>query len=102
MINSCKACGKCCKLFLINLSQKEYRSKEYQTMFQEYGFIDDFSKARKCGANFLAKNIDESCIYLKDNKCSIHQSRPQVCRHFFCTSKSKKFAGMIQIIKSSL
>jgi Fe-S-cluster containining protein len=99
MANSCKSCGVCCSLFLINLSKKEYESGKYKTMFQEFGIIEDFNKAKNCGASFLAKKSDNSCVYLTDKKCSIHADRPKVCRNFFCDSKKKKFVGMIEIIK---
>jgi Fe-S-cluster containining protein len=95
----CNMCGDCCRVFLINLTESEYRSGTYQTIFQEYGFIDDFEKVTEIGANFLAKNLDESCIYLKDNKCSIHTTRPQVCRPFCCDSTDFQFKGMIDEIK---
>ena len=68
-------------------------------MFQEDGVIENFNQAKDCGANFLAKKADDSCIYLEDNKCGIHTHRPSVCRDFFCTSKAKKFEGMVEIIK---
>ena len=98
MNNFCSACGVCCKLFLINLSQKEYEQGDYQTMFQSEEIIKNFSQAKSCGANLLAKKVDNSCIYLVDKKCSIHKQRPMVCRHFFCNSKNKKFAAMIEMI----
>ena len=65
-------------------------------MFDE--FVDDFSEAEMVGANILAQNEDKSCVYLKDNKCSIHSRRPQVCRNFFCESKEETFKGMINEI----
>ena len=99
MIPKCSQCGLCCHLFLINLSEEEYSSGDYQTQLQEFGQINDFAKASSCGANILKNKKDGGCIYLKRNKCSIHKKRPQVCREFFCDSKSKRFAKMIQKIK---
>lgn len=92
----CKQCGICCKLFLINLSEEEYKSKTYKTQFDEY--TDDFEEAELCGMNILAQNEDGSCIYLKDGKCSIHERRPQVCRNFFCESGEPK--SMVEKIKA--
>lgn len=97
-MNSCKNCGKCCRLFYINLTKKEYQSGIYQTIFQEDGAMSNFAQAKDCGANFLAKNPDGSCLYLVKNMCSIHNIRPQVCRHFFCSSPAKKYENMIKII----
>ena len=94
----CSQCGVCCRLFLINLSEEEYRSGRYKTMFDE--FVSNFEEAELVGANILAQKEDNSCIYLKDNKCSIHESRPQSCRNFFCTSKDEGFKEMIEKIKA--
>ncbi|MBT3260752.1 YkgJ family cysteine cluster protein [bacterium] len=95
----CNMCGDCCRLFLINLTESEYRSKMYKTIFQNYGFINNFEEATEIGANFLAQNMDTSCIYLKNNKCSIHSKRPQVCRTFCCNSKDSQFKEMLEDIE---
>ena len=99
MINKCSQCGLCCCLFLVNLDEKEYQSGKYKTQFEEFGLIDDFHKAVACGANTLKQKENGNCIYLKENKCSIHKIRPQACREFLCTSKLKKFRKMIEQIK---
>jgi Fe-S-cluster containining protein len=101
MENSCNGCGLCCKLFYINLSEKEYKSGKYKTMFQEEEVIENFTLAKDCGANLLAKNDDNSCVYLVNNQCSIHEDRPGVCRDFFCTTKAKRFEGMVEIIEKA-
>jgi len=88
-------------LFPVNLSEKEYNSGKYKTILQEFGIIKNFSKAKKNGANLLAQKNDGSCIYLEGNNCGIHDSRPQACRDFFCTSKENKFREMIKIISDS-
>ena len=99
MINKCSSCGLCCRLFYINLTKEEYRSGRYKTQFEKFGLIDNFKKAIACGANILKQKENGNCIYLKGNKCSIHKSRPQVCKEFFCTSKLKKFRKMIEQIE---
>ncbi|MBI2326346.1 YkgJ family cysteine cluster protein [Candidatus Collierbacteria bacterium] len=101
MANSCNGCGLCCRLFPINLSKEEYQSGKYQTMFEEFGLLGDFIEAKKCGANLLAQKKDGSCIYLEGNECRIHADRPKVCRDFFCTTKAKRFVGMVKIIKNN-
>lgn len=95
MANSCNGCGLCCKLFLINLSKEEYQSGKYRTMFEEHNL------PAKYGARLLARNANGSCVYLEGNECSIHADRPKVCQDFFCTTKAKKFAGMVKIIKDN-
>ncbi len=94
----CDQCGVCCKLFVINLNEEEYKSKKYKTVFEEFGLVE-FREAELIGANLLAQKEDDSCIYLKDGKCSIHHDRPQSCRRFFCDSKDSWFKSMIKKIK---
>ena len=92
----CSQCGVCCKLFVINLSEEEYNSGNYKTQFEEFGLIKDFIEAEFSGANIITQKQDGSCIYQKDNKCSIHKTRPEVCRKFFCTDSN--FKSMIEKI----
>lgn len=94
MKNKCDKCGLCCKLFLINLNEEEYKSVKYVTVFKDLEIIEDFKKASSVGANILAQQEDGSCIYLKGKLCSIHKTRPVVCRKFYCTSKNKKYTEM--------
>jgi Fe-S-cluster containining protein len=101
MIKNCSQCGLCCQLFLINLNKKEYYSEKYKTELESFGVLNNFKKAVKYGANILKQKKNGGCIYLKDNKCLIHQTRPQVCREFFCNSKSKKFKEMIEKIEKN-
>jgi len=96
----CDMCGVCCNLFLINLNEEEYKSGKYETMFQEFGVMV-FAEAKECGANLLAQKSDGSCIYLSNNICGIHKTRPQVCREFFCGLKDKKFKKMQEVINSN-
>lgn len=101
IVDECFWCGICCRLFLVNLTEEEYKSGKYKTQFEEFGFINDFRKAAACGANTLRQKKDGNCIYIKANRCSIHEIRPQVCREFFCNSKLKKFGKMIEQIEKN-
>ena len=93
----CNQCGICCKLFYINLSKEEYKSKKYKTQFDEFEFVEDFEEAELCAANIITQKKDGSCIYLKDGQCLIHSTRPVSCRNFFC--KDNKFKSMNKKIK---
>ena len=96
---NCSACGVCCKLFVINLNKEEYESGKYKTVFAEFGRMD-FFESELVGGNLLKQNEDESCIYLVDGKCSIHEYRPLVCRDFFCDSDDEWFQPMIEKIEN--
>jgi len=86
-------------LFLINLTEEEYKSGKYKTQFEKFVTFKNFKKAELCGANIIEQKKDGSCYYLKGTECSIHDSRPVACRKFFCNSKNKKFKTMIGEIK---
>ena len=90
----CEMCGLCCELFLINLNESEYLSRDYQTMFSDIEFIDDYVLASDCGANLLARQSNGRCIYLVHNKCGIHELRPSVCRDFFCHDQNPRYSQM--------
>jgi Fe-S-cluster containining protein len=96
----CNQCGKCCKLFLINLTKKEYKSKQFKTQFEKFGMIDNFKEAESRGTNIITQKEDGSCIYQINNKCSIHNNRPEACKAFFCKSNNAHFKEMIKIIKN--
>jgi Fe-S-cluster containining protein len=98
-MNKCTQCGVCCKIFLITLTKEEYKSGRYKTVFEEFGFVEDFKEAERDGVNILAQNDDASCIYLKDKKCLIHENKPSACTKFFCGSKDPEFAVMIKKIE---
>lgn len=97
----CKSCGKCCKLFLINLTEDEYKSKRFKTQFRMFGMEHDFSEAVETASNIIEQKEDGSCIYLKGNKCAIHDKRPKSCRDFFCTSRKEKYKAMIRKINEN-
>lgn len=98
---TCDMCGTCCRLFLINLNEEEYLSDQYKTVNQEISKTEDFLEAEAHGLNFLVQNPDGSCIYLVNNACQIHQTRPQVCRDFFCKDDDPRFERMRKIILSN-
>ena len=71
------------------------------TESDSHDHFDDFDSVEQFGLNILKKNIDDSCVYLLDNKCSVYDSRPQVCRDFFCGSDKADFKDMIEEINNA-
>jgi len=88
----CHECGGCCYTFILNV----YPGEE----------IIDFLKLR-CGPHFHGRDFDLAiddkirririvlhigCLYLtKDQKCSIYDKRPGVCRAFWCDNVMRRF-----------
>lgn len=80
----CRMCGKCCRIFYIPLTEEELRSRKFKTEF-DYEQIKNvlFDEIEKNCWNILKRNKN-GCVYLKGNKCTIHNNKPKYCRKFFC------------------
>jgi hypothetical protein len=69
----CGTCSACCRSdFDINLETQDDPTL-YQTQV-----------GPKTGQLSLAKTPDGACVYLQNDKCSIYDRRPNVCRSFDC------------------
>jgi len=68
----CSLCGNCCRLKIISLTRDDIARLEAR------GFRD-FAEER--GERRL-KRVNGRCIFLKDDRCTVHEHRPQVCRDF--------------------
>ncbi|MBU4485676.1 MAG: YkgJ family cysteine cluster protein [Candidatus Delongbacteria bacterium] len=97
----CISCSLCCKLFLINLNEKELNSGVFQTELSTGEKFDDFEIIEEYGLNIVKKNEDGTCFYIMDKKCSIYNNRPQVCKDFFCGSDKAEFNEMIEEINNA-
>lgn len=76
-MSKCRQCGGCCRaLFPVELVDSED--------------IERFGKE-------ALEYKDGGCEYLEGNKCSIHETKPKVCKEFYCDThplkkeKIKKF-----------
>jgi Fe-S-cluster containining protein len=72
----CSSCGKCCSNIFIPFlaNEDEKRWIEYHSMEVIENEIGTFIK------------INNPCSKLKDNKCSIYEDRPKVCRGYTCNN----------------
>ena len=68
----CTMCGNCCRLRIINLA------KEDIVRLQAAG-NKDFVAA---GGEPRLRRVRGKCIFLKDDRCLVHEHRPKVCREF--------------------
>jgi len=93
--NSCEECRSicqaiCCKFhWPIPLSKQEYHSGQYAAIIICSLSGNDCNRDKdECQYRTyqLRKKDDGSCVYLNEsNYCSIHPSRPNVCRNFNCS-----------------
>ena len=70
----CKQCGKCCHLILEVSSYDRKMPRELKDKCRPFKDV--------CGFSMNSKTPPYACIFLVDNKCSIYENRPQLCRHF--------------------
>jgi len=68
----CTLCGNCCRLRIINLT------KEDINRLQAAGKKDYIA----VGGEPRLKRVNGKCIFLKDDRCLVHEHRPKVCREF--------------------
>jgi Fe-S-cluster containining protein len=68
----CNGCTLCCrKWHMVALMPGHDDASQYETI--QYGDV-----------TMLAFQKNGDCVYLKDDKCSIHGRAPAVCREFDC------------------
>lgn len=90
----CKRCGNCCRHLLETVPlntldafrlAKHLRSRGEQinTLDDVYTRYADIVPLHECGYSvYMLKTTgpDDACIFLKDNRCTIHPAKPHACR----------------------
>jgi len=93
---ACSSSGACCKNFLTNISLKdlaeilknkpELKAEDFLNFNQDNHLIDFIinkeDKNLDSKVLTLKKKDDMSCIFLENNKCSIYNFRPSVCKNW--------------------
>lgn len=81
--------ARCCRFWVVGISADEYASGRYDAE-AVCGLTDKVcrTEAKTClhRQYQLSRREDRSCVYLKENRCAIYESRPRVCRDFQCSS----------------
>ena len=77
---SCNITGRCCKRNQIPISELEMRR------ITKHGYLDFVTDLPPIqtpdGLTYWMKRINGTCVFLKDNKCSIHTIKPFSCSLF--------------------
>ena len=91
----CKGCDKCCKYVLFEVAfQNNYSYLEYLLYHNITLFVDKELKT-------IDALIETVCNKLKDGKCSIYETKPQICNEYSnIVCLEKKPSDMILIIKT--
>ncbi len=69
---NCTCCGNCCRFRVIPVTEDDIRRLEAA------GYRDFVSYD---GEPSL-KRVNGRCLFLRDDRCTVHQHRPTVCREF--------------------
>ncbi|MFH1056134.1 MAG: YkgJ family cysteine cluster protein [Candidatus Altiarchaeota archaeon] len=69
----CRMCGTCCRFSVIPLTPEDVKRLEV-------GGYKDFSEKRN--GELALKRLNGRCLFVKDDKCTVYEHRPQVCREF--------------------
>ena len=71
----CKRCGRCCRDAPADVNAEE------QQLIESKGFTDFLDYPDGTPQRFIKRKSDGSCLFLtKENKCSIYEVRPMICR----------------------
>ena len=88
----CRLCGNCCRNLRGNLMPEQidaYRLARFLRERGEVEFMEDFytrytypDMLEGFFPVFLINTVDpdDSCVFLKDGRCSVYEARPRVCR----------------------
>jgi Fe-S-cluster containining protein len=68
----CTMCGNCCRFRITPLTKDDVSRLENAG----YSGFSDY-KGELC-----MKRINGKCFFLKDDRCTVHEHRPRVCRDF--------------------
>ncbi|MFC2154655.1 YkgJ family cysteine cluster protein [Candidatus Altiarchaeota archaeon] len=69
----CLMCGNCCRFRTIDMSSKDVERIEAAG---KKDFYEKFEGA------FRLKRKNGRCVFVEDDKCTIHEIKPKVCREF--------------------
>jgi Fe-S-cluster containining protein len=73
----CTQCGKCCKWEgVVNLTPEDIERLAKHEGVEKSEYIEKYTNGGK-----ILKDKDDSkeCVYLKDNKCSVWEKKPEQC-----------------------
>lgn len=76
----CTKCGNCCKILRPSVTEHEISILAKIDMVSRKDYIDRYTNKEDIDDSICLK--DSPCKYLKDQKCSIYDSRPKDCRSF--------------------
>jgi Fe-S-cluster containining protein len=98
---SCQSCANCCKDFIVNLkfydialiteNRKDLKITDFVEIIDEDEDYPNGIRGNLFGKQVpVLKKINGSCIFLKDNLCTIHKFKPMACKIWPFTLKDNE------------
>lgn len=79
----CQRCNECCKKpGYVYLSEGESERIATSMNLDLYAFTEKYCEVIERRRLVLKKNVDEFCVFLTDNGCSVHDVKPEQCKVF--------------------
>ncbi len=94
----CQNCGNCCKLLSSCLSDSEIITLSKIDKVSKEDYICEFVEKDDSNNKKYLKDIP--CRYLKDNSCTIYESRPLACKSYPHTQKKNFTSRTIKMIEN--
>ena len=81
----CQRCTACCRWpGDVNLEEEEVSRIAGFLGMEEHEFVQEFTRIRanRTGLSLVDKEGSTECVMLQDDKCRIHEVKPEQCRGF--------------------
>lgn len=94
---ACDGCGECCRTYLVVASESD---AELEPKIKALGErLEDPEGTPAKRYRLIPRGETGSCVFLeRDNRCSIYDTRPRLCRQFPAGSEMcedvRRFAGL--------
>jgi len=75
-MSNCNECGTCCKSIVVALNMRTDRD-QFELLRMKANYVRHVMHSGR-----MWVLLSGQCIHLKDNKCDIYATRPQVCKDF--------------------
>jgi hypothetical protein len=81
--NPCWPCANCCTNVIIRIKAEEINRWKDENRYDILLCLEEITE----GAVFVIRKKNGECIFLTEKGCSIHSTRPEVCRKFPMSKK---------------
>lgn len=91
----CKRCGKCCKGHITTITYTDIQRWTEQKRVDILAHVtyEESNEKLNSGFYFLPDPLSKECPFLsRENTCSIHDTKPKVCRNFPLTATKGQLA----------